>query len=70
LFFNWVIQAAISFLFGGLGPFVAFRFSLNLEKKREEREKQRKNKTSSHRWDSCSCQYKYSRPNWKTKLSP
>lgn len=42
LFTNWIIQASISFLFGGLGAFVAFRFSLNLEKKREERQQQKK----------------------------
>jgi hypothetical protein len=38
---NWTVQAVISFIFGGLGTFVAFRFSIELERRREERENQR-----------------------------
>ena len=38
---NWTVQAVISFIFGGLGAFVAFRFSIELERRREEREHQR-----------------------------
>src|SRR3972149_5347635 len=37
---TWVIQALISFLFGGGGAFIAYMFTLRLEKNKEAREQQ------------------------------